>query len=265
LLTRDVLGSTVNRHTENNIPFPKGGNYETVIISSSNGLRDPGRDGRFQPRGNAVSALQATAKATNGAVTEPPATVNAGPSIIGLRFTILTTEQLPSRRRPLMPGPSIIGLRFTILTTEQLPSRRRPSMPGPSIIGLRFTILTTEQLPSRRRLSMPESRPNARCTILHSPVSLGVTPSWLVIPDSTWPVYPKSRTPVACNTPPGAQLGAQPCTTQRMNLYPLTRHRTSSQTTRAGYERGTDSAEWSRTRITATFGSRVPPSKAAPR
>ena len=32
----------------------------------------------FSRAGNAVSALQATAKATNGAVTEPPATVNAG-------------------------------------------------------------------------------------------------------------------------------------------------------------------------------------------
>jgi hypothetical protein len=32
----------------------------------------------FSRAGNAVSALQATAKATNGAVTEPPATINAG-------------------------------------------------------------------------------------------------------------------------------------------------------------------------------------------
>jgi len=37
----------------------------------------------------------------------------------------------------------------------------------------------------------------------------GMTPSRLVIPDSTWPVYPKSRTPVRCNTPPGTNS----CTT----------------------------------------------------
>jgi len=35
------------------------------------------------------------------------------------------------------------------------------------------------------------------------------TLSRLVIPDSTWPVYPKSSTPVTYNTP----VGAQPRTT----------------------------------------------------
>ncbi len=84
------------------------------------------------------------------------------------------------------------------------------------------------------RKYMPESQLVPRCTILRPPVSPGATPSRLVIPDSIWPVYRKFRTPVQCNTP----RGATPRTMYRMNHHPLTRHRTCSQTTPAGYEPG---------------------------
>ena len=57
-----------------------------------------------------------------------------------------------------------------------------------------------EQLPSCRGQSMSESRSSPRCTISPRILSTVATPSRLVILDSTWPVFPKSRTLVTYNT-----------------------------------------------------------------
>jgi hypothetical protein len=68
LLTRDVLGSTVNKHTENNTIFQKEENMKRLLSVALMVLVSLVGMVGFSRAGNEVSALQASANATNEAV-----------------------------------------------------------------------------------------------------------------------------------------------------------------------------------------------------